>query len=86
MRIAILIAYLWLATNPLWGKIVFYSFRDRKTEIYTMDSDGANQTRLTFNEAHDSAPAWSPNGEQITFDSDRNGDDEVCRWEEPTAS
>ena len=77
MRIAILVACLWLATSPLWSKIVFYSFRDGQTEIYTMDSDGANQTRLTFNEASDAAPAWSPNGEQIVFRSYQDGNAEV---------
>ena len=74
MRIAILVACLWLATSPLWGKIVFYSFRDGNTEIYTMDSDGTNQTRLTFNEVSDAAPAWSPNGQQIVFRSYRDGE------------
>ena len=74
MRIAILVACLWLATSPLWGKIVFYSRRDGQPEIYTMDSDGANQTRLTVNEVSDAAPTWSPNGRQIAFRSYRDGE------------
>ena len=77
MRMTILVACLWLATSPLWDKIVFYSFRDGNTEIYTMDSDGGNQTRLTFNDVPDAAPAWSPNGQQIVSYSDRDGNAEV---------
>ena len=77
MRIAILVACLWLATSPLWGKIVFYSERDGNHEIYRMNSDGSNVTRLTHQQASDRAPAWSPNGRQIVFDSDRDGNEEV---------
>ena len=77
MRLVILVASLWLVTSPLWGKIVFYSFRDGQPEIYTMDSDGSNQTRLTFNEVSDAAPAWSPNGQQIVFRSYRDGNAEI---------
>ena len=77
MRLSILVACLWLATSPLWGKIVFYSHRDGNTEIYTMNSDGSNPTRLTFNATSDSAPVWSPNGQQIAFMSERNGNQEV---------
>ena len=77
MRMTILVACLWLATSPLWGKIVFYSRRDGNSEIYTMDSDGNHQTRLTFNEGMDIWPTWSPNGQQIAFISERDGNSEV---------
>ena len=66
-----------LATSPLWGKIVFHSNRDGNREIYTMNSDGSNITRLTFNQADDVVPTWSPNGQQIAFDSNRDGNDEI---------
>ena len=74
MRMVMFVTSLWLVTSPLWGKIVFYSKRDGNTEIYTMNSDGSNQTRLTFNNASDSSAAWSPNGRQIAFHSYRDDD------------
>ena len=74
MRLSLLVACLWLATSPLWGKIVFYSKRYGNYDIYTMNSDGSNQTRLTFNEAADIDPTWSPNGRQIAFASYRAGE------------
>ena len=77
MRIALLVACLWLATSSLWGKIIFSSNRDGNFEIYTMDSDGSNQQRLTFNQADDLSPTWSPNGRQIAFHSYRDDDREI---------
>ena len=44
-------------------RIAFTSNRDGNNEIYVMDTDGKNKRRLTNNEASDSAPAWSPNGQ-----------------------
>ena len=40
------------------GKIVFYSNRDGNNEIYVMDADGSNHTRLTNNSDTDDHPSW----------------------------
>ena len=42
-------------------------------EIYTMKSDGSGLTNITNNPATDEYPAWSPDGKQIAFVSDRSG-------------
>ena len=59
------------------GKIVFDSDRDGDREIYVMDADGGNPTRLTDNTAADRDPAWSPDGSRIALDSDRDGNREI---------
>jgi TolB protein len=42
-------------------------------EIYVLDSAGRIVRRLTRNRAIDVSPAWSPNGAEIAFVSDRTG-------------
>ena len=72
MRLIILVACLWFVTSCLHAKIVFTSHRDKDSkfmEVYTMDSDGINQTRLTFEIGENRLPAWSPNGRQIAFEN-----------------
>ncbi|HEV2842922.1 MAG TPA: DUF5050 domain-containing protein [Chthoniobacterales bacterium] len=59
------------------GKIVFDASRDGNFEIYVMDPDGANQTRLTDNPAFDTEASWSPDGTRIAFASDRDGNFEI---------
>ena len=66
---------LWLITMSAYGKIVFESGRNGNLDIYSMNSDGTGQTRLTHNEAHDFAAAWSPNGGQIAFTRARDDED-----------
>lgn len=55
------------------GKIAFTSNRDGNNEIYIMDADGSNQTRLTNDPGSDSYPRFSPDGRKISFNSDRVG-------------
>jgi len=53
------------------SKIVFISDRDGNDELYMMDYDGQNQTRLTFNRIIDYMPAWSADGKKIAYTSYR---------------
>jgi Tol biopolymer transport system component len=57
------------------GKIAFQSGRDGQVEIYTINSDGSEETRLTYHDYSDDYwPEYSPDGTQIAFTSGR-GDD-----------
>lgn len=46
-------------TKVLISKIAFTSDRDGNDEIYVMNANGINQTRLTNNTANNFQPAWS---------------------------
>src|SRR5687767_9201456 len=55
------------------GKIAFTSDRDGNPEIYMMNPDGTNQTRLTNNSIVDDHAMWSPDGMKLAFVSERQG-------------
>jgi Tol biopolymer transport system component len=74
--------------SPAWStdgaKIAFTSDRDDPNPVrcfpncnenlYVMNADGTAQTRLTDTQALESHPDWSPDGDWISFDADRDGD------------
>ena len=51
------------------GKILFWSERDEpgNVDLYTVDPDGSNVTRLTTDPAVDQLARWSPDGQRIIF-------------------
>lgn len=61
--------------KPIFStRVCFVSNRDGNDEIYMMDYDGANPTRITFNKIKDYMPAWSPDQRTIAFSSYRGTD------------
>ncbi|MCX6559569.1 MAG: Tol-Pal system beta propeller repeat protein TolB [Candidatus Aminicenantes bacterium] len=59
--------------KPLFtSKIAFVSDRDGNDELYMMDYDGANQTRLTFNKVLDYSPAWASDASRLAYTSYQN--------------
>jgi Tol biopolymer transport system component len=69
--------------SPDGTEITFASNRDKdatspfNVEIYTVNADGTNVTRLTNNPATDTSPAWSPDGTEIAFQTGRDGNPEI---------
>lgn len=59
------------------SKLVFTSDRDGNSEIYTMDADGTNQTRLTNSTFFDGGASWSSDGDNVVFFTDRDGNAEI---------
>ncbi len=58
--------------------IVFAAETDEgRADIFRMDADGGGRRRLTSHPANDSAPAVSPDGTLIVWETDRDGDSEI---------
>ena len=61
---------------PAWSPrdgsyIAFVTNRDGNWEIYRMNTQGGGLKNLTHDPGDDEMPAWSPDGKQIAFESNR---------------
>jgi len=66
------------AWSPLGDRIAFVSNRDSAGfDVYLMDVNGANVTRLTTDAQSSVQPAWSPDGSKLAFVSDRAGNGDI---------
>ncbi|MCW4031847.1 MAG: DUF5050 domain-containing protein [Candidatus Bathyarchaeota archaeon] len=64
--------------SPDGKKIVYWSLKaSEQSDIWMINIDGSNQTRLTSNLYKDIYPTWSPDGEKIIFESDRTGNFDI---------
>ena len=66
------------AISPDGTMIAFSSNRlDDDFEVFVMDIDGSNVTRITDSPGIDGHPAWSPDGTRLAFRSERNGNSDI---------
>jgi TolB protein len=66
----------WDDEQPRWSpdgrRVAFRSNRGGSYNLYVMDADGRNLTRLTEHAGVDHDPAWLPDGESLVYSSDRD--------------
>ena len=59
--------------NPRYDYMAYVSRFDNKFDIFIMDLQNRQSYRVTRNQGSNETPCWSPDGEQLTFASDRGG-------------
>ncbi len=66
----------WNDEQPRWSpdgrRIAFTSNRGGSFNLFVMDADGANVSRLTEHGGNDRDPFWLPDGQSLIFSSDRD--------------
>lgn len=73
--------YVGLAWTPD-GKIVFSSFADNVTDLYSINPDGSSRAQLTANTGQDNEyPVVSNDGRYIVFTSNRAGSRQIWRMD-----
>ncbi len=66
------------SSDEPWFEPMFSPIEVARThDIFLLDVAGGERRRLTHSLANDQHPAWSPDGKQIVFVSDRSGTDDL---------
>ncbi|HQR17308.1 MAG TPA: Ig-like domain-containing protein [Gemmatimonadales bacterium] len=65
------------AWSPDGTRVAFAGVKAGNIDIYVMDADGQNLTRLTDATEADEEPAWSPDGGTIAFTARRAGTSQI---------
>jgi TolB protein len=69
--------------HPRWSpdgrRISFVSSRSGNFDLFVMDADGTNVTRLTDHPANDFDPIWMPDGQSMIFSSERDSRSDLYR-------
>lgn len=55
-------------------------FDERRLHVFTVDIESGAEKQVTDGDWHDEQPAWSPDGQQIAFVSDRERDRHQRHW------
>ena len=63
--------------SPDGTRLMFYSDRAGRNQIYTMNLAGGDVRRLINTRSDDTAASWSPDGTKIVFTSEHNGSSEI---------
>jgi TolB protein len=59
------------------GRIAFQSDQSGSLDIYVMNADGSQISRLTTDAGTDVFPSWSPDGKKLAFASDMDGTPDI---------
>jgi TolB protein len=65
------------AWSPNSLLIAFLSTRESNPEIYVMDPEGGDATRITESETSEYGVSWSPDSKKLLFVTERDGNSEI---------